>query len=361
MGKAPGRGVLIAAGGTGGHIFPALAVAAELRRRDLAVAWLGTARGLEMGLVPESGYPLHVLEIQGIRGKGATRWLLAPGQVGQAVLQARQILREVQAGVVLGMGGYVSAPAGLAARSLGIPLIIHEQNSIPGLANRLLAPLARRVFTGFPESGLRKAQWVGNPVRPEIAQIEPPEQRLVERKGVARLLIMGGSQGAQVLNELAVAALGSLPVESRPEIWHQAGKAHWEACQQSYRRMGIQARVEPFIENMAEALAWADLALCRAGAATIAELCAAGLGSLLVPYPFAVDDHQAANARFLEDAGAAKLLRQESLRPRVLAEALAPLLADSNRRLSWAQAARRQAKIQAAAAVAAACAELTHA
>ena len=355
------RGVVIAAGGTGGHIFPALSVAQELRARGVAVDWIGTAQGMEQRLVPAAGYSLHQLDMQGLRGKGWQRWLSAPWRLGRAVLQARRILRQCGAEAVLGMGGYVSAPAGIAAWSLGLRLCLHEQNAIPGLANRLLAPLAAQVFAGFPNTGLKKARWVGNPVRAEIAALPAPALRFAQHQGKARILIMGGSQGAQVLNGICSATLIKLPPEQRPEIWHQCGKAHLEKTQAAYAAANVPARVDAFIDDMAAALAWADLAICRAGAATVAELCAAGLGSLLIPFPFAVDDHQAANARFLEDAGAGRMLRQEGLDAAQLHSVLLPLLEDPSLRLRWAEAARRQARVNAAQDVADACEGIAHA
>lgn len=350
--------VVIAAGGTGGHVFPALAVAGELRARGVGVDFIGTAAGMEAALVPAHGFPLHTLQMRGLRGKGLGRWLQAPWRVWRAVLQARRILRRQQTQAVLGMGGYVAAPVGLAAWSLGLPLCLHEQNAVAGLSNRLLAPLARRVFLGFPEAALRRGEWVGNPVRAEIACLPEPRQRLVH-EGRVRLLIMGGSQGAKVLNEIVVAALQALPESQRPEVWHQAGRDHAQAVAARYAEAGIPARVEAFIADMAAALAWADLAVCRAGAATVAELAAAGLGAVLIPYPFAVDDHQAANARFLEKAGAAVMLRQGGLDGAGLLAVLTPLLVDGEKRLAWAEAARASAKVDAAARVAAACAEMT--
>ncbi len=347
--------VLIAAGGTGGHVFPALAVADALRDRGVEVTFAGTAAGMEARLVPERNYPLHILDMQGLRGKGMGRWLRAPWRVSKAVLQARQILRKTRSQAVLGMGGYVAAPVGLAAWSLGLPLCLHEQNAIAGLSNRLLAPLAKHVFLGFPGTRLNRGEWVGNPVRSSIRNLPEPQIRFAARQGPARLLIMGGSQGAKVLNAISIAAIAAMQPEERPLIWHQSGKDHLDSTRTAYAEAGIQARVEPFIEEVSEALAWADLALCRAGAATIAELAAAGLGAILIPFPFAVDDHQAANARFLEDAGAARMLRQENLNSLELRDILAPLLCDPALRLRWAEAARQQNRGDAAAAVAKAC------
>ncbi|MHB1282064.1 MAG: undecaprenyldiphospho-muramoylpentapeptide beta-N-acetylglucosaminyltransferase [Acidithiobacillus sp.] len=349
--------VLIAAGGTGGHIFPALAVADALRAQGVEVAFAGTAAGMEARLVPERGYPLHTLDMQGLRGKGLGRWLRAPWRVGKAILQARAILRKTQSRVVLGMGGYVAAPVGIAAWTLGRPLCLHEQNAIAGLSNRLLAPLAKRVFLGFPGARLARGEWVGNPVRETIRALPAPQERFSRRHGPAHLLIMGGSQGAKVLNEVSVTALSSMTTAERPAIWHQAGKDHVETTRAAYAQAGIDARVEPFIDDMATALGWADFALCRAGAATIAELAAAGLGAVLIPFPFAVDDHQAANARFLENAGAARMLRQEGLDAVQLRDVLNPLLTDAALRLRWAEAARAQARGDAAATIATACIE----
>ena len=353
--------ILVAAGGTGGHIFPALAVADVLRQKGCQVDFAGTAQGLESRLVPGRGYPLHLLEMQGLRGKGWLRWLRAPVLLGRAIGQARRIIRECRSEAILGMGGYVSAPVGIAAWTLRCPLFLHEQNSVPGMSNRLLARFARGVFTGFPDSGLPGARWVGNPVRAEIAALPDPALRFAGRDGPVRILVMGGSQGARVLNELSISAFSSLPVSLQPEIWHQAGREHFPAVQAAYAEAGLSARVDPFIEDMAAALGWADLAICRAGAATVAELAATGLGAILIPFPHATDDHQAINARFLESAGAGRMLRQEALDGARLREALVPLLKDSALRLQWAEAARSLARTDAAAQVAAACMEARHA
>lgn len=347
--------VLIAAGGTGGHVFPALAVADVLRDQGVEVAFAGTSAGMEARLVPERGYPLHLIEMQGVRGKGLGRWLRAPWRVSKAVLQARKIIQQTQSQQVLGMGGYVTAPVGLAAWSMGRPLCLHEQNAIAGLSNRLLAPLAKHIFLGFPETRLPRGEWVGNPVRQSIRDLPTPAERFAGHHGAPHLLIMGGSQGAKALNSVSVAAIAAMPEEQRPQIWHQTGRDHLESTRSAYTEAGIDARVEPFIEDMTAALGWADLALCRAGAATVAELAAAGLGAILVPFPFAVDDHQAANARFLEAAGAARMLRQENLHAQELKDILAPLLSDSALRLRWAEAARQHSRGDAATTVATIC------
>lgn len=351
--------VLIAAGGTGGHVFPALAVADALRDLGVEVAFAGTATGMEARLVPARGYPLHLLEMQGLRGKGLGRWISAPWRVSRAVLQARKILRQTRSQAVLGMGGYVAAPVGLAAWSLGRTLCLHEQNAIAGLSNRLLAPIAQHIFTGFPNTRLPRGEWVGNPVRESIRDLPAPKDRFADRSGPAHLLIMGGSQGAKVLNTLTVAAIAAMPSSERPQIWHQTGKNHLDHTREAYAEAGITARVDAFIEDMTEALHWADLALCRSGAATVAELAAAGLGAIFIPFPFAVDDHQAANAGFLEKVGAARMLRQEGLSANELRDVLMPLLNDPDLRLRWAEAARQQARGDAAATVADVCVRAT--
>ncbi|MEW5791403.1 MAG: undecaprenyldiphospho-muramoylpentapeptide beta-N-acetylglucosaminyltransferase [Pseudomonadota bacterium] len=352
--NAPIR-VLIAAGGTGGHVFPALAVAEELRAGGASVGFLGTAAGLEARVVPAAGFPLGLMQMAGLRGKGVGRWLAAPWLLLRAIGQARAFLRREAPQVVLGMGGFVSGPAGLAARSLGVPLLIHEQNAVPGYANRLLARVAQAVLTGFPIPTLGRSEWVGNPVRAAIAALPVPEARLAGRTGAPHLLVMGGSLGARDLNRVLLEAMARLAPAERPLIWHQTGQKHFEEVQRAYAEAGVEARVEPFIEDVAAALAWADLALCRAGALTIAELACAGLGAILVPYPHAVDDHQAVNAEFLVKAGAARVIRQEALNADSLLKLLMPLLRDPQVRLRMATAARAQAKPAAAQAVAQAC------
>ncbi|MBL8259774.1 MAG: undecaprenyldiphospho-muramoylpentapeptide beta-N-acetylglucosaminyltransferase, partial [Candidatus Competibacteraceae bacterium] len=308
------RPVLIVAGGTGGHVFPALAVAERLRERGLPVVWMGTRRGLEATLVPKAGIPIEWVGVAALRGKGARRALTMPLILGRALWQAGAILRRLRPRVVLGMGGFASGPGGMAARSLGIPLVVHEQNAIAGLTNRWLARIADRVLEAFPSTfpSARRALTVGNPVREQIAALPPPAERFAARAGQPpRLLVVGGSQGALALNQLVPQALASLAERERPEVWHQAGGQLHAAAEAAYRESGVAARLTPFIEDMADAYGWADLVLCRAGALTVAELAAAGVGSILVPFPFAVDDHQTANARFLERGGAA-LIRQQA-------------------------------------------------
>ncbi|MCB1919022.1 MAG: undecaprenyldiphospho-muramoylpentapeptide beta-N-acetylglucosaminyltransferase [Candidatus Competibacteraceae bacterium] len=349
--------ILIMAGGTGGHVFPALAVAERLRIHGAAVTWMGARRGLEATLVPKAGIPMEWIEVAGLRGKSLRQRLLMPVMLSQALWQAGRILRRLRPAVVLGMGGFASGPGGIMARLLGIPLVVHEQNAIAGLTNRWLARVAGRVFEAFPGTfpSTRQAVAVGNPVREVIANLPSPAVRFASRAGRRRLLVLGGSQGALALNQRVPQALALLDARERPEVWHQAGGQLHKAAEVAYRDAGITAQLTPFIENMAEAYGWADLVLCRAGALTIAELAAAGIGAVLVPFPFAVDDHQTANARFLEKAGAALVVQQAELTAERLAALLRELLSDRDRLLRMAEAARRLAKVDAAEQVALAC------
>lgn len=306
--------ILIMAGGTGGHIMPGLAVADELARRGWRVVWLGNPDGMEGRLVPARGYALAELRFGALRGKGLLRKLLLPFSLLSGFRQAWRRLGEIRPDVVLGLGGYISFPGGMMAVLRGIPLVLHEQNSIAGLANRVLARVADRVLSGFPDT-LGKARCVGNPVRPVIAAARPPAQRYHGRSGRLHLLVVGGSLGAQALNEAVPQALALLPEHERPLVVHQSGEKHIEALRTAYAAAGVQANTVAFIEDMAGAYAWADLVLCRAGALTVAELACAGVASILVPFPHAVDDHQTTNARFLARAGAAILLPQDELTP----------------------------------------------
>lgn len=351
------RPVLVMAGGTGGHVFPALAVAERLRARGVAVMWMGTRNGLEATLVPKAGIPMEWIEVSGLRGKGLGRKLRTPLMLGRAFRQAGSILRRLQPPVVLGMGGFASGPGGMMARLLGIPLVVHEQNAIAGMTNRWLARFASQVLEAFPNTfpPARRASAVGNPVRESIATLPPPEERWADRNGRPRLLVLGGSQGALALNQLVPRALALLSDDARPEVWHQAGGQLHEAAEAAYREAGMTARLTPFIEDMAEAYGWADLVLCRAGALTVAELAAAGVGAVLIPFPFAVDDHQTANARFLEQGGAALIRQQADLTAERLAATLRDLLGARAHLLDMARAARRLAKIDAAERVARAC------
>lgn len=348
------------AGSTGGHVFPALAVADTLRARGDSVFWIGTRRGMESRLVPEHGFEIEWVRIEGLRGKGLAQRLAGPFKLIAALWQARAILRRRQPAVVLGMGGFASGPGGLAARLMRLPLAIHEQNSVPGMTNQWLARIATRVFEAFPGSfpAKRKALPVGNPVRAAIAALPAPADRLGRRSGKTRLLVLGGSLGAKALNEALPAALALIPEPERPEVCHQAGEQTLETARGAYAKAGVEADVTPFIRDMAEAYAWADLAVCRAGALTVAELAAAGLASILVPYPHAVDDHQTGNARFLANAGAAVLMPQNCLTAEALAATLRPLLADRTRLLAMSEAARALARTDAAERIADACEQI---
>ncbi len=351
---------MIMAGGTGGHVFPALAVATELRGRGLGVIWLGSAGGFEERIVPEAGFDLETISINGLRGNGAVRWLKAPWMLTLALWQVFVVFRRRRPGVVLGMGGFVTGPGGVVARMMRIPLIIHEQNAVPGMTNKLLSYLANQVLESFPGSfgALKKVLLVGNPIRADIWQLPKPSLRMSDRAGPIRLLILGGSQGAQALNETVPAALDLIDVSEQFEVRHQTGRGKEDATASVYQTMGIKAQVVPFISNMAEAYGWADLVICRSGALTVSELAAAGVGALLVPYPHAVDDHQTLNARYLTDSGAALLIHQSELNPGILANNLKPLITDRERLLHMAQAARNLAKPMATMDVADICEEI---
>ena len=339
----------VMAGGTGGHIFPALAVARVLRERGSEVRWMGSAGGMEEHLVPQGGFAIDALRIGALRGKGALAVLAAPLNISRAVLQARALLKSQQPQAVLAFGGFASGPGGLAARMLGLPLIVHEQNRAPGLTNRVLARFARRVLTGFPGTFPPPAEVVGNPVREAIAALPDPARRLQGRSGAIRVLVLGGSQGARGLNLAVPKALAGW---MNLEIRHQCGGKLVEEARAAYAASTLQARIEPFIEDMAEAYGWADLVISRAGASTLAELCAAGVASVLVPFPQAVDDHQARNADFMADGGASVWLRQSDTLAGDLAAVLKPLLGDRRRLLDMARAARALALPNAARRVA---------
>ncbi|MDP3537410.1 MAG: undecaprenyldiphospho-muramoylpentapeptide beta-N-acetylglucosaminyltransferase [Azonexus sp.] len=345
--------IMIMAGGTGGHIFPALAVAEKMRERGWRVVWLGNPEGMEARLVPQHGFEIRWLKFGALRGKGILRKLLLPFNLLRGFWQAQKIIRQVQPNVVLGMGGYITFPGGMMASLLGKPLVLHEQNSVAGLANRVLAGVADQIATGFPDV-LKKGAWLGNPVRPEIARIAPPAERLAERSGALQLLVIGGSLGAQALNEMVPQGMALLAENEQPQIVHQAGEKHLDALKANYAAVGVQAHCVPFIEDMAGAYEWADLVICRAGALTVAELAAAGVASILVPFPHAVDDHQTGNARFLVNVGGAFLLPQSDLTPDTIA-----LIRNYSRGqlLEMAEKARSLAKPDATEEVANLCAE----
>lgn len=358
-GNTEGGGpVVIMAGGTGGHVFPALAVAKVLRERGIGVVWLGVPGSMESRLVPANGFPIEWVTIRGIRGKGAAAWVMAPFRIAGAVMQAIRILKRVKPRAVLGAGGYVSGPGGLAAWILRIPLLIHEQNAIAGLTNRWLARFATQVLEAFPDSfGARvRARTVGNPVRAEIAALPEPAARFAGRGPRTRLLVFGGSQGARRLNAAVPDALSKLDPSRRPEVRHQTGAQGLDTTREAYRSAQVEAEVIPFIEDMAAAYAWADLVLCRAGAMTVAELQAAGLGALMIPLPTATDDHQTRNSEVLVRVGAARVLQERDLTADSLAAGIADLASDRPRLLRMAQAARAARNIDSAARLADLCA-----
>ncbi len=340
------------AGGTGGHVFPALAVAAVMSGAGWRVVWLGSRNGMEATLVPKQGYAMEWIRFSGLRGKGPVRMVLLPLNLLVAFWQSARVIFRVRPDVVLGMGGYVSFPGGMMASFLNRPLVVHEPNSIAGLANRVLAEVADRRLTGFP-GVLRKSQWCGNPVRSEIAGLSAPEQRFSGRHGPLRVLVVGGSLGAQALNEVVPQALALIDPPQRPVVIHQAGARHLDVLQANYAGAGVQAQTLAFIDDMAARYADADLVICRAGALTVSELAAAGVASVLVPFPHAVDDHQTSNARFLAEAGAAVLVQQHELSAHRLADLLTGFTREQL--LAMAVRARALAKPDAAAAVAAVC------
>lgn len=351
--------ILIMAGGTGGHVFPALAVADKLRESGVKVEWLGTERGIESTLVPKAGIKLNYLDIAGLRGKGAKAWLKMPWQLSSAVWQASRVIRRFKPDAVLGLGGFASGPGGLAARMLGKPLVVHEQNAIPGTTNRWLAKMAVRRLEAFPNA-LPNAEQVGNPVRADIVALPEPQLRMQDREGAPRLLVLGGSMGALKLNELVPAALAGMDESQRPLVWHQAGRAHLSVASKAYADAGIDARVDAFIDNMAEAYGWADLVICRAGALTVSEITAAGLAALFVPYPYATDDHQTRNAEWLVSNHAAVIRQERELNTKLLRTELTALLSSPERLMTMAVNARSLAMPRAAERVAEICLEVAN-
>ncbi len=349
------RTIMIMAGGTGGHVFPALAVAEYLTERGWRVVWLGARTGMEASLVPGHGYDVAWVRFSGLRGKGLLRALALPLNLLVAFWQSARALLARRPDVVLGMGGYISFPGGMMASLFGRPLAIHEQNSVAGMANKVLARLADRVLQAFPDA-LPGAQLCGNPVRAEIASLAPPRARCGKRSGRLKLLVLGGSLGARALNETVPRALALLPQGARPEVTHQAGAQHVEALRLGYAAAGVGAEVFAFIDDMAARYGEADVVICRAGALTVAELACAGVASILVPFPHAVDDHQTGNAKFLSARGAAILLPQAELSAKRLADLLRGLTRE--RLLEMAEKARGLGKPDATQAVARACMEL---
>ena len=341
-----GRPILVMAGGTGGHVYPALAVAQALQEHSRDVVWLGTRRGLESRVVPAAGINIEWISVRGLRRKGPLALVIAPVQLAFALVQSLAVIIRRRPVAVLGMGGFVSGPGGVAAWLTRRPLVIHEQNAAAGLTNRLLARLARVVLQAFPGSfnASVHAETVGNPVRGDIAAVPAPELRYPERDGPLRLLVLGGSQGALALNRAVPAALARLPGDIRPVVRHQCGVATIDEAREAYAAAGLDAELEPYIEDMASAYAWADLVVCRAGALTVAELCAVGVPAVFIPYPAAVDDHQTANAQPMAQAGAAAVIRQTDLSEASLADELKRWLTSRADLLERATRARQLAR-----------------
>jgi len=346
--------ILVMAGGTGGHIFPGLAVAEVLRNRGWQVAWLGNASGMEYRLVPMRGFPFEAVNFGGLRGKGLLTKLMLPINLARACLQSWKIIRKLKPSVVLGMGGYITFPGGLMSVLLKRPLVLHESNSVAGSANRYLSKIASKTLTGFPNT-LPEAEWVGNPIRVEFESMAPAAERYGARTGPLSLLVVGGSLGAAALNETIPAALALMPAEERPQVLHQAGEKHLAELKERYAEYGIVADVRAFIEDMPEAYAAADLVVCRSGAMTVSEIAACGVAACFVPFPFAIDDHQTANAAFLASADAAKLWPQTELNPVTFADWLQNVRRPEL--MAMAERANSLAKMYATERVAAICAE----
>ena len=347
---------LIMAGGTGGHIFPGLAVAEELRARGWRVHWLGAPGSMESRIVPQHGFPLELIDFSGVRGKGLATLALLPLRLLRAFWQALHVVRRVKPDVVVGLGGYITFPGGMMGVLCGKRLVLHEQNSVAGMANKVLAGVADRVFTAFPDV-LKKAQWVGNPLRAAFTRQAAPSERFVGRTGPLRLLVVGGSLGAQALNDIVPRALALIPAENRPVVTHQSGATQIDTLRANYQAAGVQAELTPFIDDTASAFAAADIIVCRAGASTVTEIAAVGAAAIFVPFPFAVDDHQTTNARFLVSAGGGWLVQQSDLTP----EGLAKMLLNSERTVlvDIAEKAKNMQKINATREVVAACEELS--
>ena len=346
---------LIMAGGTGGHIFPGLAVAQALRDKGWRVHWLGTPGSMESRLVPQRGFPLELIDFSGVRGKGLRTLALLPLRLLKAFWQSIGVVRRVRPDVVVGLGGYITFPGGLMAVLLGKPLVLHEQNSVAGMANKVLSAVAARVFTAFPHV-LAKGQWVGNPLRTEFLTQAAPEQRFAQRSGPLQVLVVGGSLGARALNTVVPQALALIPEAQRPVVTHQAGEKQIDELRANYAASHVQATLTPFIDNTAQAFADADLVICRAGASTVTEIAAVGAAAVFVPFPFAVDDHQTSNAQFLVGQGGGWLLPQAEMTPRYLANLLQKT--ERSMLVQYGLAAKKMQKLRATDAVVAACEEL---
>jgi UDP-N-acetylglucosamine--N-acetylmuramyl-(pentapeptide) pyrophosphoryl-undecaprenol N-acetylglucosamine transferase len=343
------------AGGTGGHIFPGLAVAEALRDRHWRVHWLGAPGSMESRLVPPRGFAFETIDFSGVRGKGPVTLALLPLRLLKAFWQSIGVVRRVKPDVVIGLGGYISFPAGMMSVLLGRPLVLHEQNSVAGMSNKVLAGVADRVFSAFPQV-MPKAMWVGNPLRAGFLAQGAPAERFAGRSGPLKLLVVGGSLGAKALNDTVPLALALIPVDQRPQVIHQSGDKQIAELRANYAAAGVQAQLTPFIDDTAAAFADADVIVCRAGASTVTEIAAVGAAAVFVPFPFAVDDHQTTNAKFLVDAGGGWLVQQRDLTAQFLAQLLQGL--DRAELLRRAQAAKTQQKTDATAQVVAACEEL---
>jgi UDP-N-acetylglucosamine--N-acetylmuramyl-(pentapeptide) pyrophosphoryl-undecaprenol N-acetylglucosamine transferase len=358
--SAAAKSALVMAGGTGGHIFPGLAVAQALRERGWRVHWLGGCGSagqpsMESQLVPPQGFAFETIDFGGLRGKGLATAVWLPLRLLKAFWQSIGVLRRVRPDVVVGLGGYITFPAGMMAVLLGKPLLLHEQNSVAGLVNKVLSRVADRVFTAFPDV-IEGAQWVGNPLRAAFLNLPAPEQRFAGRSGPLKLLVVGGSLGAKALNEIVPQALALLPVDQRPIVLHQSGVKQIDALRANYAAAGVTAELTPFIDNTAQAFADADLVICRAGASTVTEMAAVGAAALFVPFPYAVDDHQTANARFLADSQAAWLVQQSELQPRYLADLL--LKVERTALMNKGLKAKMMQKLDATEQIVTACEEL---
>ncbi|MCK9236865.1 MAG: undecaprenyldiphospho-muramoylpentapeptide beta-N-acetylglucosaminyltransferase [Thiopseudomonas sp.] len=351
--------ILIMAAGTGGHVFPALACAQEFVARGYQVQWLGAGRGIECRVVPEAGFVLHNVSATGLRGKGLIKLIKAPFQLLRALWQSYRLIKQLKPVCVLGMGGYVTGPGGLAARLCGVPLIIHEQNAVAGTANRSLAKWAARICQAFPDTFpvQKNVLTTGNPVRSAVLQAASDKTAISQP---ARLLVLGGSLGAEALNQLVPQAVALLPEEIRPEIWHQAGEGHAQRTQERYQSAALDAKVAPFIDDVAQAYAWADLVVCRAGALTVSELAVVGRAAFLLPLPHAIDDHQTKNAEFLAQHQAAVVLPQRTTTAQDLAAQLTEVFMHSHKLIEMAQQARNVAKPNATQQVVDACLEVVH-
>jgi len=355
--------VLIMAGGTGGHVIPALSVAKELKLKGYAIHWLGSVQGIENDLVPDAGYPLHKVNISGLRGNGFVRLLKAPFQLAKALWQTYQVYKTVKPVVALGMGGFASGPGGIMAKIMSVPLVLHEQNAIPGLTNKVLSRVCTRLLQAFEGTFAdnTKAETVGNPVRSSIANLPEPSVRISAANEPLNVLVVGGSLGAVAINNAVLSVVSILTHDHVANFWHQTGKRNYQAVKQAYAEQGVDSnKVAPFIADMAEAYAWADIVICRSGALTVSELMAAGAASILVPFPHAVDDHQTANAHFLSEHSGAKLCPQSELSKEYLVKTLKQFQSNKQSLIAMAEQARKCAQPNAAKVVAKICIEVAH-